>query len=48
MKITKYMTQVILRTGASRVPNMRNYWEAYFSIIYVSCFLGLYEFVEMG
>ena len=26
---------------------MKSYWEAYFSMIYVSGFLGLYEFVEV-
>jgi len=47
---TKHTPRVILRadTGASRVPNMRSYWKAYFSMIYVSCFLGLYEFVEVS
>ena len=47
---TKYTPRVILSadTGASRVPNLRSYSEAYFSIIYVSCFLGLYEFVEVS
>ena len=45
---TKYAPRVILRadTGASRVPNMKSYWEAYFSVIYVSGFLGLYGFLE--
>src|SRR5580700_4257818 len=45
---TKYAPRVILRadTGASRVPNMESYWEAYFSVIYVSGFLGLYGFLE--
>ena len=45
---TKYAPRVTLRadTGASRVPNMKSYWEAYFSVIYVSGFLGLYGFLE--
>jgi hypothetical protein len=37
---------LIADTGAGRVPNMRGYAEAYFSMIYINCFLGLYEFVE--
>jgi hypothetical protein len=47
---TKYPPRVILSAdiGASGVPNMKSYWEAYFAMIYVSCFLGLYEFVEVS
>jgi len=47
---TKYTPRVILSAdiGASGVPNMKSYWEAYFSMIYVNGFLGLYEFVEVS
>ena len=45
---TKYAPRAILDTGASRVPIRKIYWEAYFSMIYLSGFLGLYEFVEVS
>ena len=47
---TKYTPWVILSAdiGASGVPNMKSYWEAYFSMIYVNGFRGLYEFVEVS
>jgi len=46
----KYAPRVILSAdvGASGVPNMKSYREAYFSMIYVNGFLGLYEFVEVS
>src|ERR1700730_365727 len=47
---SKHTPRVILSAdiGASRVPNMKSDWEAYFSMIYVSGFLGFYEFVEVS
>jgi hypothetical protein len=47
---TKHTPRVILSAGigASGVPNMKSDWEAYFSMIYVNGFLGLYEFVEVS